>query len=360
MATPESSLSARLLAALPSSLLLLNRDLQITYLNDAAQALFRVSKTQSPLPLKELLKDAGRLPALASVVLKTGARAMETDFPLHLRHEERAHYVTLQLAPVYADTQLHEVSDVLMLIDPPPQFARNQPFAMMEHASTMAAILNHEIKNPLAAIRAAAQHLGPKQGAAGQQMTSLICDEVERIRQMIDELEIFSNPQQIKTEPINIHQVLRTALSVNSNYLGHITIREEYDPSLPPAQGNERLLLQALRNIIKNAAEALTENSAGHELRLITSFQTGHYRQGPEGERLSFPITVDIMDNGPGVPTDIRSRLFEPFVSRKASGKGLGLSIVSKIIADHKGSIEYLPVEPYGSCFRIRLPIAKD
>ena len=331
----------------------------ITYLNHAAELLLRASNEQSrPLKLADLLTLDDHLAQLLTTVLKTASQVHETDYCLRLPHEDMPLYVSLRLTPLFAAPQSRDVRGLMMIIEPPPRFANPHPFEMMERFGTMAAILNHEIKNPLAAIRAAAQYLASKLEPAAQGMTRLIGEEVERIRVIIDELEIFSNPERIKTEPVNIHQVLRTALEVCGEYLTNIRIAEEYDPSLPPAQANENLLLQALRNIIKNAAEAM-ENTPDATLTLSTQYQAGHYRQLADGGRESVPLTIYVADNGPGVPEDIRPRLFEPFVSRKAQGRGLGLSIVAKIISDHGGVLDYRPRKEVGSRFRIRLAVAK-
>jgi two-component system, NtrC family, nitrogen regulation sensor histidine kinase GlnL len=344
--------------ALPAALVVIDDALVIQQLNYAAEHLLRISREQSgKLSLKQVMQSAEGLEMLVKQVQKSGSLARETDYPLMLVQEKKPVFVTLQLVPLSGDvtTGIHRF---LLQLEPPPRHSNPKSLEMVDRLATMAAMLNHEIKNPLSAIRAAAQHLSCKLDEAGKTLTSMIGDEVERIRYIIDELEIFSNPQQIATAPLNLHHVLRTALEVNAEYLQGIKIMEEYDPSLPEAQVSERLLLQALRNIIKNAAEAMAGRE-GSILTLRTRYQVGGYRQEKDGSKRAVPLTIEIIDNGPGVPEDIRHHLFEAYVSRKESGKGLGLAIVTKIIADHQGVIEYVPIQPHGSCFRLQLPAVK-
>jgi two-component system nitrogen regulation sensor histidine kinase GlnL len=223
----------------------------------------------------------------------------------------------------------------------------------------MASILAHEVKNPLSGIRGAAQLLQKTVSPDDQQLTELICTEVDRIRDVIEEMEIFSNPSELKTESLNIHEVLQyVRLLAEKGVATHVEFREIYDPSIPDVSGNRNLLIQLFLNIVKNAAEALITHDRA-VITLTTSYQSG-FRLKPQGgsRSRSLPIVVCIEDNGPGIPTELHGNIFDPFVTTKEGGKGLGLAVVAKIVADHGGVIELDKEVKEGTRFRILLPAA--
>jgi two-component system nitrogen regulation sensor histidine kinase GlnL len=221
----------------------------------------------------------------------------------------------------------------------------------------MAAMLMHEIKNPLSGIRGAAQLLERGVAPGDQELTRLICDETDRIVGLIDRMEMFSDPRPIERQAVNIHEVLEHVRRLaQAGFARDLRFVESYDPSLPPVYGSRDLLTQVLLNLVKNAAEALPES--GGQVLLSTAFQQGvRLAMGGGRERFDLPLVVTVQDNGPGIPEELQRHLFEPFVSTKPGGKGLGLALVAKIVGDHGGIIE-AESEPGRTSFRMMLPVA--
>lgn len=225
--------------------------------------------------------------------------------------------------------------------------------------SAMGAMLAHEIKNPLSGIRGAAQLLEAVVKDPGdRELTNLICEEADRIVSLVGHMESFSDDRPIERGSVNIHEVLEHVRRVaQSGFARQVKFLEVYDPSLPPVLGNRDLLIQAFLNLVKNSAEA-SSGDAG-EIHLGTRFLQGvrlAVRGG--GDRVDLPLMVSIQDNGPGIPEDIQSRLFDPFVTTKTSGRGLGLALVAKVVDAHGGVIEF-DSEPGRTEFRIMLPLAQ-
>jgi two-component system nitrogen regulation sensor histidine kinase GlnL len=221
-----------------------------------------------------------------------------------------------------------------------------------------AAMLAHEIKNPLSGIRGAAQLLESSLDAESQAMTSLIRNEVDRVAALIDRMEGFTDTRPLDLAPQNIHAILDHARSVAQQGFGRdILIREIYDPSLPPVLGNRDALIQVFINLMKNAAEVIA-NHDGSTITLTTAYRHGvsTVKQGSD-QRLSLPIEICVIDDGPGAPPEIAEHLFDPFVTTKKSGGGLGLALVDKMIADQGGIVEYAREgDPLRTVFRLLLP----
>src|ERR1700740_3344264 len=205
----------------------------------------------------------------------------------------------------------------------------------------MAAMLAHEVKNPLSGIRGAAQLLEEDSDPAGRELTQLICDETDRIVALVDRMEAFSEYAPISRAEVNIHEVLdRVRKIAQSGFARHLRITEEYDPSLPPVHGDRDLLLQVFLNLIKNAAEAAPEVAG--EIVLTSAYRHGLRLAAPGGgDRRHLPLMVSVADNGGGIPDDLKPHLFDPFVTTKRNGTGLGLALVAKVIGDHGGVIEF-------------------
>ena len=222
-----------------------------------------------------------------------------------------------------------------------------------------AAMLAHEIKNPLSGIRGAAQLI--EDGADPRDLTQLIISEVDRVAALIDRMEDFTDTRPLDLEPLNIYPLLEHARNVASaGFARGIAFEEHFDPSLPPVQANRDALLQVVINLLKNAALALGDRGE-RRITLATAYRHGMAVSAAPGRpRLPLPIEICVTDTGPGAPEDIAEHLFDPFVSSRPEGKGLGLALVDKLVRDMGGIIQYSREgQPHQTVFRILLPRAK-
>lgn len=223
--------------------------------------------------------------------------------------------------------------------------------------SGMAAMLAHEIKNPLSGIKGSAQILSQDVSKDDVALTDLIIDEVDRICKLVDRMEVFTDHRQIEREEINIHSVLEHVKKLAENGFGkHVKFVELYDPSLPNTLGDHGSLIQVFLNLLKNAAESVAENDG--QITITTAYRQGMRVASANGEEfLNLPLEVSIIDNGGGIEDAIKEDIFDPFVTTKRGGSGLGLALVAKIVSDHGGVIECESDEGK-TIFRVLLPSA--
>jgi two-component system nitrogen regulation sensor histidine kinase GlnL len=224
--------------------------------------------------------------------------------------------------------------------------------------SALASMLAHEIKNPLSGIRGAAQLLESDLSDDDRALTRLICDETDRIVKLVDRMEAFSDERPTERSAVNIHFVLDHVKRIGqAGFARHIRFIENYDPSLPPVDGNRDQLIQVFLNLVKNAAEAIGEDAIDGEIELTTAFRPGvRMRVAGAAQPVALPLEFCVRDNGPGVAPELQDRLFDPFVTSKTSGTGLGLALVAKLIGDHGGVIE-CESHPRRTSFRVLLPM---
>ncbi len=220
----------------------------------------------------------------------------------------------------------------------------------------LAAMLAHEIRNPLAGIRGAAQLIEASVSADDQVLTRLIRDETDRIVDLVDRMDVFSDERPVDRTRVNIHAILdRVKMLAESGLAASATILIDYDPSLPAMYANGDQLLQVFINLVKNAAEAI-EGRADATITLRTAYRPGIRLSTPGSPtRVSLPLEFSVIDNGPGVTDELRPYMFDPFVTSKGNGTGLGLALVAKIIGDHGGIVE-CDSKPGRTAFRILMP----
>ena len=347
-----------LLAALPHPILVLGDDDRVLYANAAAESFFSLSQGMlKRQTLPDIIAFSSPLGALVGQVRRTGATVNEYGVDVGLPRSG-AHRLVDVFGGAFPD---HPGLIILMLQQRTMAHMIERQLtsrAAARSVSGMAAVLAHEIKNPLSGIRGAAQLLEPGLKDEDRALTQLICAETDRIRTLVDRMEVFGDERPLGTEPVNIHLVLDHVKRLGeTGFAGGTPIVVDYDPSLPPVPGNRDKLVQAFLNLLKNAAEAIEEAREPGRIVLRTAFRPGMHLAVPgTGTRVSLPLMIEVEDTGPGVADELKPHLFDPFVTTKRKGTGLGLALVAKIIRDHGGVIE-CESDPKRTVFRVLLPL---
>lgn len=347
---------AGLLAALPYAIVVLDGNDVIQFVNGSAEQMFAQGASQLVgVTTKNFMPRDSPLLSLVAQVRASRASVSEYDVRVMLpRGETRS--MTVQATPFGED-------DAFVVLSVHQRSIATKFDHLMERRNAvrsitaLSAMFAHEVKNPLSGIRGAAQLLEQTASDDDRRLTQLICEETDRICALVDRMGVFAEPPLQKHEAINIHEVLeRVRRIAEAGFARRVRFVEIYDPSLPPVFGNRDQLIQIFLNLVKNAAEAVP--GTGGEIVLSSAFRHGARLVLPGGERrVRLPLGIDIQDNGPGIPESLAPQLFEPFVTTRAKGTGLGLALVAKLVSDHGGIIEF-DSEPGRTVFHVMLPMA--
>ncbi|NTT87459.1 two-component system sensor histidine kinase NtrB [Tabrizicola fusiformis] len=341
-------------ASLPVPTVLIDREGRIAEVNPAGETFLNASSRMlkgRPV-FDRLLIDAPMDEALA--------RARANHAALFINDVD---VTTGERPPVQCNIQIapmHDNADYVMILMSPRDLADRLGRAMQvksaaKSAIGMAEMLAHEIKNPLAGISGAAQLLSMGLSPEDRELTDLIVEETRRIVKLLEQVEQFGNLRPPDRKPVNIHDALdRARKSAQMGFAAHMQIIEDYDPSLPLTLADSDQLMQVFLNLIKNAAEAA--GSKRGTIRLHTRYDQSLRLRRKDGTGAILPLTIEVIDDGPGIPPEIAADIFEPFVSGRENGTGLGLALISKIISDHEGWISVDSV-PGRTVFRVSLPV---
>ena len=346
---------ATILNALVTPIVVLDEEGYIVQVNGSAEDFFEISQSHLVgVELKDLLPGDSPLFSVIDHARQTDAPLVE--YGMVLDNPRIGHRIMdIQVSPVpdrngWVIVALHEQSIAVKMGH---QLSHRNS---ARSVSAMAAIMAHEVKNPLSGIRGAAQLLEQYCAPDDRVLAQLIRDEADRICALVDRMEIFSEQLPLEPGAVNIHSVLEHVRRIAAAGFGsHVRFVENYDPSLPQVLGNRDQLIQIFLNLVKNAAEAVP--AEGGEIVLGTAFQHGVRLAVPGTDsRVHLPLMISVQDNGAGIPKDLHEHMFDPFVTTKSTGTGLGLALVAKIVGDHGGVIEF-DSQPRRTIFRVMLPM---
>ncbi len=357
----DKSLSNSILDILPRPVVCLDSDNKLVYLNTAAETFFEIGRA---LIIKHALSD---LVDFDSPIMDLISLVRKTSSPIYEHQVEiRSPRLNTSVATdIFVDVIDDHGADIVMMLQ--PRTIADKIDRHFHHRGaarsvmSMASILAHEIKNPLFGIRGAAQLLEDSVSSEDKALTYMIKDEADRIVGLVDRMQVFNDQKPLKQDAVNIYAVLNRV--VNSAKLGfgaHVTFKEIYDPSLPDMVGDMDQLIQVFMNLIKNASEAIDDNREDGQIEVITAFRPGiKFLMPASNERVSLPLEITIKDNGSGFSEAIKETLFDPFMTTKQNGTGLGLALVAKIIDDHGGIIECQRDDNYTK-FSVLMPMYKN
>lgn len=352
-------LAGQALHALPLPLLIVEADGHIVAANTAAEVFFEMAATQlARHRLADIVGFSSPLQALIDDVVLRRASVNEYRVTIALARSAVERMVDVNASPFGENAQK-------IIITLQERTIAEKIDRQMTHrgaarsVTALAGMLAHEIKNPLSGIRGAAQLLESELGDEDRALTRLICEETDRIVHLVDRMDAFADGRPMPRQPVNIHAVLNHVKQLAlAGFARNIKFIETYDPSLPPVLANRDQLVQIFLNLVKNAAEAIGERAGDGEIEFSTAFRPGvRIRGSGASQSVGLPLEIQVRDNGPGVSAGIMPNLFDPFVSGKTSGTGLGLALVAKLVGDHGGIIE-CDSRPRRTVFKLLLPMA--
>jgi two-component system nitrogen regulation sensor histidine kinase GlnL len=348
-----------LLDSLPSPVLAIEHAGAIAYANAAAEEFFKASSASlMRLELEDIIPATS--PLFDLIALTRSRQQSFNEYGIHVGTPRTGgeRVVDVQAVPVLDGEGLVLLSIQMRSVAQKLDQQLTQRNGVRT-VTTLASMLAHEIKNPLFGIRGAAQLLESTPSSDDRALAKLIQNEADRIRDLVDRMEVFSDDRPLRRQPVNIHEVLDHVKRVAQlGFAKNVALAESYDPSLPPVPGDRNQLIQLFLNLLKNAAEAIRDGRGGGAITLATAFRPGvRLALSGDGERVALPLEVCVGDTGPGIPESLLPNLFDPFVTTKPNGKGLGLALAAKIVRDHGGIIECTSKNRH-TVFRILLPMA--
>ncbi|MDG2001423.1 MAG: ATP-binding protein [Alphaproteobacteria bacterium] len=333
---------------LPTAIIVINKNNEIIFLNYASEILFGESKkTLLNYNLEKILPIDNQIFSLIEQVKKQKYNAIQYDISINDFNKKNL--------LVDIEASLNNINEIILSFHKrsiAEQIDRSVVQKNMHSVSGLSALMAHEIKNPLSGIKGAAQLLNDVVDSSDKDLTTMIIEEVDRIGELVGRVSSISDNNIIKKTPLNIHDVIHRVIKIaKTSFAKNCEIKEIFDPSLPEVYGDMNSLIQVFLNLVKNAAESDKDGN----IIIKTGYRHGfNIKVSGSNNKLKLPIYINIIDNGPGIPDSIKSHLFEPFVSSKYGGSGLGLSIVSSIIEEHGGIIEVNSIDQ--TIFTVLLP----
>lgn len=345
-----------ILDSLPEAVIIVGAGSVIEYVNSTAENIFRSSATyMRGKPLPSLMPFGSPISELVDRALQTNAPVNEYRIDISSPRTGEGKIVDVHAAPMNQST----VSVLLCFRERSMADRINRQLTHRGAARSvtgLAAMLAHEIKNPLSGIRGAAQLLESVVPDQDRELAQLIRDETDRIVKIVDRMEIFSDQTPIEREPVNMHSVLGRVRQIAENgFAQNVDFREQYDPSLPFVSGSTDQLIQVFLNLVKNASEAVNDQKK-RQITLTSAYRPGiRFVHPGSQERAALPLEFCVTDTGPGIAEELQAHIFEPFVTSRINGSGLGLALVAKVIGQHGGIVE-CDSHKKGTTFRIMLP----
>ena len=360
LASPDSSPLAEVMDVLPFPVVLLDEEDSFVWLNHAGEHFFKSSLSiLSGTRLDRLIPQDSQIFSLIRRARQSGS-SVEDKAITFVGPRIGLKGASIQLVPFHmAGFERPLILMTLQERTGAEQLATQQNFkGAALSMSRMTSLLAHEIKNPLAGIKGAAQLLEMELSEAQHELSNMIVSETDRITSLLRRIENLSSDAPVRFKTVNIHEILDHCLKITSASFGrHLDIKRSYDPSLPDIQADREMLVQCFINLFKNASEATAE---GDSLSIHTSYSLTRYVTTETSRKLiHLPLQIAITDSGKGVSEELQAHVFEPFVSNKSGGSGLGLAMVASVIADHGGAIA-MQSSAQGSCFTLNLPIIQS